>query len=409
MHLLSTARQEAELILAALSDCVEVTRASPAGGLRRFNELVGNIDLVIASSDPGAVRKRLRSLPQVKHVSASRNTPLTARLKSGISARLWLVPQELFPFALLQYTGSSDHVAALRARGVQMGLSLSQDGLFRGSEAVACTTEEDIYAALGLSYVPPEMREDTGEIEAAEKGTLPHLVDMDDIRGVLHVHTTWSDGEDSLEAMVRSALERGHQYIGISEHSQFAHYAGGLSVKYPQIRILFGIESDVLADGTLDYEDRVLESFDFVIASVHSYFGMDEQLMTARIIRAIENPYTTILGHPTGRLLQSEAGYAVDLMEVIAAAAANGVAIEISGNPYKLELDWRFAKRAGEKGVMMSINPDAHKAEALSDMLYGVGIARKSWLRPNQILNTRSAEEIVEFSRARRQGVDRTG
>jgi len=305
-----------------------------------------------------------------------------------------------------------------------MGLSLSQDGLFRGSDAVACAAEEDIYAALGLSYIPPEMRENTGEVEAAEQGSLPRLVDMGDIRGVLHVHTTWSDGEDSLEAMVRSALERGHQYIGISEHSQFAHYAGGLkerdvenqraeiaalSVKYPQIRILFGIESDVLADGTLDYEDRVLESFDFVIASVHSYFGMDEQLMTARIIRAIENPYTTILGHPTGRLLQSEAGYAVDLMEVIAAAAANGVALEISGNPHKLELDWRFAKRAGEKGVMMSINPDAHNAAALSDMLYGVGIARKSWLRPEQVLNTRSAEGIVEFSRARRQGGDRAG
>jgi DNA polymerase (family 10) len=285
---------------------------------------------------------------------------------------------------------------------------------------VACRDEAAIYAALGLDEIPPELRENLGEIEAAAEGRLPRLVAAGDLRGVIHLHSTYSDGADTLEAMVRAAAELGYEYVGITDHSKSAFYAHGLAEReverqhreidglarrYPGIRILKGIESDILADGALDYAPQVLAAFDFVIASVHSRFKMDARAMTARIVRALENPYTAILGHPTGRRLLEREGYAVDLERVLDAARANGVAVELNAHPERLDLDWRFVRRAVDRGVVLAVVPDAHGTAGLADVAYGVGLARKGWLPPEQVLNARPVEAFLAFSQARRSRV----
>jgi DNA polymerase (family 10) len=329
-----------------------------------------------------------------------------------------VVTEKEFPYALHHFTGSKEHNTAMRARAKQMGLKMNEYGLFRGEDLVPCKDENEIFAALGLAYIPPELREDMGEIEAAERRALPDLVEEDHIQGVLHVHSTWSDGSNSLEEMIQRAVDLGYHYIGISDHSKTAIYAHGLTEAdirrqhdeidqlrkmFSEIRIFRGTESDILGDGSLDYDKDTLESFDFVIGSIHSRFNLSEEEMTTRVIRAIENPYTTIIGHPTGRLLLARESYPLNIRKVIDAAVANGVAIEINANPHRLDLDWRAGKYAAEKGAVLSINPDAHNTDGLSDITYGVGIARKSWLTPGQILNARDAEGFLNFSLSRRR------
>lgn len=417
LHLANTARREAESLLEPLQKQPAIKRLSLAGSLRRRKEIAKDIDIVASSQNPSAVMNHFTNLPQVESVVAQGETKSSVVLKSGINADLRVVTDREFPYALHHFTGSKEHNTAMRARAKEMGMKMNEYGLFRGEELVPCEDEKEIFAALGLAYIPPELREDYGEIEAAEKRALPRLVEEGEIQGVLHVHSTWSDGSNSLEEMIQAAVDLGFKYIGISDHSKSAFYAHGLTEtdlqhqheeidrlqkKFSQIRIFKGIESDILPDGSLDYDREVLQSFDFVIGSVHSRFNLTEDEMTERVIRAIENPFTTVLGHPTGRLLLARESYPLNVHKILDAAADNGVAIEINANPHRLDLDWRFGKYAAERGVILSINPDAHNIEGLADVTYGVGIARKSWLGPDQILNTRDADGFLKFSLSRR-------
>jgi DNA polymerase (family 10) len=293
-----------------------------------------------------------------------------------------------------------------------MGLKMNEYGLFREEVNIPCQSELDIFQALGLAYIPPELRENMGEIEAAERRELPHLIDEKDIRGLFHIHTQASDGTDSLETLVRLAKEKGYDHIGISDHSRTAFYAGGLSLesiheqheqidelnaKYAPFRIFKGIESDILPDGRLDYLDEVLEWFDFVIAAVHSHFGMPEAEMTRRIVKAVANPFTTILAHPTGRLLLAREAYQVNMADVIDAAAESGTVLEININPQRLDLDWRNCIIAKRKGVKIALGNDIHRREAFDYLPLGIKIARKGWLEAKDCINTFNTEETEQF------------
>ena len=303
-------------------------------------------------------------------------------------------------------------MSALHARAADRGLVLDERGLWRGDERIECADEAALFATLGLAYIPPELRENQGEVEAAAADALPELVTAADIRGMLHVHSTYSDGADSLEAMARAVRERGFEYMGIADHSQTAAYAGGLRVVEVQrqweeidrlnetlapFRIFKGIESDILGDGSLDYDDDLLAQFDFVVVSVHSQFNLSRDAMTARIVRAIEHPAATIVGHPTGRLLLRREGYSVDTEQIIEAAARCGVAIEINAHPARLDLDWRHVKKARDRGVQIAVNTDAHSIAGLDHLGYGIGIARKGWLRAADIPNALGREAIAAW------------
>jgi DNA polymerase (family 10) len=294
---------------------------------------------------------------------------------------------------------------------------LNEYGLFKGDESAKCRDEAALFKKLGLAYIHPELREATGEVEAAERAELPVLIEQSDIKGVLHCHTTESDGKSTLEEMVGAARALGHKFIGIGDHSQAAAYARGLTPdrvmkqaeevraldkKLKDFVIFYGIESDILTDGSLDYTDDILETFDYIVASVHSNFALSESAQTDRIIKAIENPYTTILGHPTGRLLLTREPYKVDLTAVIDAAAENQVVIEINAHPQRLDLDWRYVKYAKEKGVLFSISPDAHHTSNLDYTRFGVGIARKGWLSKSDVLNSMSVANIKKIFKRRR-------
>ncbi|HEY5649667.1 MAG TPA: PHP domain-containing protein, partial [Nitrospiria bacterium] len=335
-----------------------------------------------------------------------------------INADLRVVSDKEFPFALHHFTGSKEHNVAMRGRAQRLGYKMNEYGLFKGKKAVACRTEEDIFEKLGLSFIPPEMREDRGEIESAERKTIPALIVDRDIRGIFHNHTLHSDGSASVEEMVKAARAAGYDYIGLSDHSRSAGYAGGLDAarvrkqhqeidavqkKFKDITIFKGIESDILKDGSLDYPDKVLASFDFVIASVHSNFNLSRKDQTARVIKAVQNPYTTMLGHPTGRLLLTRDGFPIDLEAVIDAAADCGVVMELNANPMRLDLDWRILAFARERKVPVSINPDAHSIEGIGHVRYGVGIARKGWLTKKDVFNAKTSGEVRKALDARRR------
>jgi DNA polymerase (family 10) len=416
-YLASLALREANVLLESLRKSPDLRQVSLAGSLRRRTEIVKDINIIASSPDPRALVRHFVALPQVEGIEVQDETRATVTLISGIKSDLRVVGEREFPYALHYFTGSKEHNAVMRRRAESMGLKLDERGLFRGDDLLACKDEEELFARLGLADISPELREDMGEIEAAEKNSLPSLVTEDELQGILHVHSTYSDGTGTLEEMIAAAVRLGYKYIGISDHSKSAFYAHGLSesdiarqqeeiaafqLRFPQIRIFKGIESDILADGSLDYDQSTLAAFDFVIGSIHSRFNMTEQEMTARVIRAIENPFLTVLGHPTGRLLLSRDSYPLDVHKVIDAAAANHAALEINSHPHRLELDWRFGRYAAEKGTMLSVNPDAHNPAALSDVNYGIGIARKSWLGRAQILNCRDAEGFLQFSLSRR-------
>ncbi|MBI3621075.1 MAG: DNA polymerase/3'-5' exonuclease PolX [Nitrospirae bacterium] len=415
--LFSDAMEAAEGLIAALRQSPEVIRISLAGSLRRRKETAKDIDLLVSSGSPAAVMARFVALPGVADVIAHGETKSSIRLSSGLQADLRVVSDTEFPYALHHFTGSKEHNTALRGLAKSLGLKMNEYGLFRGEELVPCATEADIFAALGMDEIPPELRENLGEIEAAQARQLPELITESDIQGVFHAHTTESDGRHSLEEMVKAAKALGYRYLGISDHSRSAHYANGLSIervraqhnaideiqqRHPEITIFKGIESDILADGSLDYPDEVLNSFDFVIASVHSRFGMTEDDMTARVIKAISHPAVTILGHPTGRLLISRDAYPLNLTRVLEAAKAHHVAVELNANPHRLDLDWRFCKDARDRGVRLSINPDAHSTEGLSDTRYGVGVARKGWLKRADVFNTQSADQMRQTLAAKK-------
>jgi len=380
-----------------------------AGSLRRKKEIVKDIDILASASDSSKVMEAFVNYQDVREVIAKGDTKTSVTLKSGINTDLRVVTEKEFPYALHHFTGSKEHNTAMRHRAKQMGIKMNEYGLFKGDKLIECKSEEEIFNKLGLLYIPPELRENMGEIEAAEKGELPKLIEEKDIKGVFHVHTTYSDGANTLVEMVEAARKLGYKYIGITDHSKSAFYAGGLkeedlvrqweeieelNKKYNDIVIFKGIESDILPDGSLDYGEEILKQFEFVIASIHSHFRMSKEDMTKRMIKAIENKYTTIIGHVTGRLLLARDSYEIDIYEVIEAAAHYGKIIEINANPYRLDLDWRYVKHAKEKGVKLAICPDAHSIEGLNDVKYGVGIARKGWLEAKDVINTYEVHEI---------------
>jgi DNA polymerase (family 10) len=418
--LLSVAREAADGIFPSVEKHSAVKRASVAGSLRRSKETVKDIDLVAASAKLDQVMEAFCSHESVEHVHAKGKTKSSVLLKAGINCDLRVVADVEYPYALAHFTGSREHNTAMRARAKERGLKLNEYGLFRGKRRLACQDEAAIFRKLDLEYVPPELREDCGEIEAAEAGEIPELVEAADIRGTFHCHTNYSDGHLTLEQLAREAAELGFEYVGVADHSRSAAYAGGLKEEavVRQLEeidglndqgnlgchLLKGIESDILADGRLDYPEKILSRFDFVIASVHSRFNLPEKQMTQRVIRALRNPYPMILGHPTGRLLLSRDAYAIDLEAVIEAAAEAGAMIEINSNPHRLDLDWRWCKRAKEAGVMLVIAPDAHDAAGLADTYYGVGIARKGWLTAADVLNTRPVDEVRKLLASRSKG-----
>src|SRR5581483_7927149 len=380
-----TARSEGERFLSQILQKEETIRASLVGSVRCRNEVVRDIDLIASSDSPSALLDYAGSLPEVdKEVLRAENSARFI-LKKGMALDLYIVPDDRFPYMLHYYTGSKSYHEAISNRAKRYGIRLSEYGLLLEDHILPCQDERDIFSTLELDYIEPELRESGGEIEAAARHALPRLVEEKDIRGIFHVHTTYSDGAASISQMIEEAERLGFEYIGISDHSQSAFYANGLKedqIKKQheeidrlqallKIRIFKGIEADILPDGSLDYDDRILALFDFVIASVHSNFNMSGREMTDRIVRAMSHPATTFLGHPTGRILLSREGYPVHIPEVIDAARRYGVAIELNASPYRLDLDWRYCKMAKEAGVQLSIHPDAHGIKGLADTRLG--------------------------------------
>jgi DNA polymerase (family X) len=423
------AEQEAERIRAALATLPEIVRLQVAGSLRRRRETVKDIDMVASVADDAGdeVRRKIMdfftSQPTVQAITGKGETKSSVVLSSGIAMDLRVVKDIQFPGTLHHFTGSKEHHIPLRRRALSMNMTINDYGLFRGKEPdlepVPCKSEADIYAALGMAYIEPELREDMGEIEAALHGTLPVLVQESDLRGVLHVHSTWSDGQNTIHEMAEACMARGYHYLGITDHSKFAAYAGGLTEenlrrqheeidrlneKYAgRLLILKGTECDILKDGALDYADDVLAELDFVVASIHSNFNLSPEEQTQRMLRAIANPYVDIIGHPTGRILLGRVGYTLDMEAVIDAAIERGVCIEINAHPSRLDMDWRLVKRARDKGMKIPICPDAHIVAGLDVIRYGIGIARKGWLSASDVLNAMETEALLKFFKRKRK------
>jgi DNA polymerase (family 10) len=401
-----------------LAECPYVTRAELAGSFRRFKEVVKDIDLVAASESPDKVVAYLKRLETVDEILSGGDTKISFRLASGMNVDLRLVPLNDFTFAWHHFTGSKDHNTQLRQRAKSKGLKLNEYGLFDDKEKTPKIKDEaELFKLLDLDFIPPELREGMGEIEAAEKNDLPDLIQEKDLRGVFHVHSNYSDGGLSLKEIVKASRDMGFEYLGLSDHSQSAFYAGGLKEDdlkrqsdeiealrqdNPDFTIFWGIESDILPDGSLDYPDKVLAKFDFVIASVHSSFSLPEPEMTKRLIKAAQSPYTTIMGHITGRLLLAREPYALDLRQVLEAAAESGTIVEVNANPHRLDLDWREMRAAKALGLKTIICPDAHSAEGLKDVRYGIHTARKGWLTKDDVINCLPADEIKQVLSAKR-------
>jgi DNA polymerase (family 10) len=398
-------------ILKAVRDHPKVIRAEICGSLRRRAETIGDLDILFSSKHAPAVLDAFVKLPQVATVLAHGPTKASIRLADGVQCDLRGVDDTQYPFALHYFTGSKAHNIAVRKRALARGFTLNEYALTGPKGPIPCKTEAELFAELGLAEIPPELREDNGEIEAASAGRLPDLVDLGDLTGTFHCHTDWSDGGATLAEMGEAARARGMHYLGIADHSRSARYAGGLTIERVhdqwaeidslnktfggKFHLFKGTECDILADGSLDYPDELLDGFDYVVASVHSNFNLPAEEMTKRLVKAASNPRVTMLGHPTGRLLLARDGYAVDLDAVIDAAAAAGTLIEINANPHRLDLDATHCRRAGQKGVTIVINPDAHSVGGLDDLVYGVSVARRGWLTKRDVWNTGKFAEMV--------------
>jgi DNA polymerase (family X) len=430
-HLWWDAWAIAEPIVRGLRALPQVKRAEAAGSLRRGMETVGDIDFIVSATEVAPVVDWFVSMPGVKEVTAKGETKASVRIENGLQADLRIVPDEQFVFALHHFTGSKDHNVQMRQRALARGLSLSEWGLVpaegegtvkekvgrvvstASSPSRAVSTEAELFALLGLRFIPPELREGMGELEFAERADFPPLLEASDLRGAFHNHTTASDGRNTLAEMVAAAEALGWEYLGIADHSKSSFVANGLSEErlaqqVKEIRALndsrrfkthvfAGSECDILPDGQLDYDDITLAQLDYVVASVHNVFSQDEATMTKRIIRALEHPCTMMLGHLTGRLLLRREPYRVDIGKVIDAAVANGVIIELNANPSRLDMDWRHWRKAAERGLLCSINPDAHDTFGLTHVRAGVNVARKAGLTRQQLLNVRPLAEVRAY------------
>lgn len=415
--LYTTALAAAAPLLKTLRACTAVARAETAGSLRRCKEIVRDLDFVASSENPRDVMDYFITLPGVAQVINFGETKTSVLLSSGIQADLRVVAGHEFASALQYFTGSKEHNTQLRGLAKKQGLRANEYGIFhvtdktgegpRDGKRVAALDETAFYKSLGLDYIPPELREGMGEIEAAEAHNLPRLITLDDYRGVLHCHSTWSDGAASIRDMALAARDTWRlEYIAICDHSEAAAYARGIKrgdlarqheeidrlnkeFRASEFSILKGCECDILTDGSLDYPDEYLDAMDIVVASIHSRFQMSEADMTARLLRAVENPRTDVLGHISGRLLLAREAYPFDAEKVLARAAECDTAIEINGDPQRLDLDWRLCRRAKQLGCRFSINPDAHSIEALRYIVTGINVARKGWLAAGDVINCR--------------------
>ena len=411
-------RPLAEDLLGSLRKLPAVSVAELGGSLRRWMEMVKDVDLLVATERAADVTKAFLALLPSATMIGSGDTKTSVRLPSGLAIDLRLVLPKEFPFALHYFTGSVAHNIRVRSRALDRGWSLNEYALTGAKPPPPVASEADLFGALGLTYIEPELREDRGEIEAAEAGTLPDLIQLTDLRGILHVHTTYSDGHDTVQDMAEAADAWGADYLGIADHSVSAYYARGVSeedlkLQHEEIdrwnsgpkklRILKGAEVDIQPDGTLDYPEHVLERLDFVVASIHTQFAMGEAEMTARVVRALRNKYVNILAHPTGRLLLQRDGFRIRLEEVYEVAAAENVMIELNANPRRLELDWRELRRAKDRGVRFAVNPDAHATDGYLDLRYGIGAARKGWLTKKDVINTLSYDQVLALFRSRRR------
>jgi DNA polymerase (family 10) len=416
-HLWWAANETAQPILKELRDLAGVDRAEAAGSLRRKMETVGDLDFIAASNDPGPIMDWFVALPDVQEVTGHGHTKSSVRFASGMQADLRVVPPEQFVFALHHFTGSKDHNVAMRGRALPLGYSLSEWGLRTEDKkemAVdSISDEEQLFKLLNLNFITPELREDLGEIQAAEAGELPKLVEVEDLKGVFHNHTHASDGENSIEEMTQAAQDLGWDYLGLADHSKASFQTNGLdevrveaqieAIKEVnasgsfQCHVFSGIECDILKDGSLDLNDSTLGKLDYVVVSVHSSFTLSEEEMTARIIRAIEHPSTTMLGHLTGRLLLKREPYKVNFEKVIDAAIANNVIIEMNAHPWRLDMDWRHWKKASAKGLLTSVNPDAHSVSGFRYVSAGINSCRKGWLTAESVFNTWSIDKVKDY------------
>lgn len=413
--LLPAARAVARLVAEALRAHGGVERLEIAGSLRRMRESVKDVDILVTSTEPARVIDTLVRLPSVIEVTGRGDTKASVRHQDGLAIDLRVVEPAAFGAALQYFTGSRAHNVRLRQLAIERGLKLSEYGVFDEATGarVAGATEEDVYAALGLPWIPPELREDSGELEAAREGRLPRLVEPRDLRGDLHDHTDWSDGHHPLEKLVEAAEARGYEYIIVSDHSRSLTIAGGLSVEElraqraridelqsrHRIRILAGTECDILEDGRLDFPDEALAELDVVLGAVHSRFKQTRPEMTARIVRALGHPHLDILAHPTGRKIGSREPYDVDMEAVFAAARAHGKAIEINASPERLDMSDVHARRAAELGIPVPISTDTHYLSELDWTELGCAVARRAWIGPDQVLNTRSLEALLAWTR----------
>jgi DNA polymerase (family 10) len=409
-------------IIGKLSGLKEVKKISTAGSVRRMKETVGDVDILVVSSKPSKVMDYFVSLPGVEKIWAKGATKASVRLKQGFDVDIRVVPEKSFGSALQYFTGSKEHNIATRIIAMDKGLKLNEYGLFRGSKMITSRTEEEIYKAIGLSWIGPELRENQGEIEAALRQAqdrpsgLPKIIGYNDIKGDLHCHSNWDGGIDSIEEMAKYAIEIGYEYIGISDHTKFLRIEHGLNekqlllqrkeiekinekfkIKNLKFKIIQGCEANILADGSIDIKDEVLGRLDYVIAGVHSAMKQDKNKMTERIIKAMRNPNVDIISHPTGRLLQRRDEYQIDFDKILKVAKETGTILEINSSPNRLDLKDTNIRKAKEMGVKMVINTDAHQKEQMQLMEYGIAQARRGWAEAKDIINTQPLKELLKY------------
>ncbi len=409
----------ARQIIATLRKLPGVVAAEPAGSLRRMRSTVGDIDILVASRDSAQVMETFTMLPGVMEVRGKGETKSSIEFADGVRAQVWVHPPEKFGTALQYATGSKDHNVQLRQLALDKGLSLSEHSLAKtdGSGEVLCATEAEVYAALGLPWIPPELREGRGEVQAARAGTLPTLIEVKDIRADLHTHSTWSDGKLSMIDMARAAARRGIKVIAFTDHSLSLGMVGGLTIKGhaaqaaeiaaiqrelgDSILVLHATEVEIKADGSLDYPDEFLATLDLVLASLHTSLGQERDKVTKRLLQAVRNPHVDIIGHPTGRLIPDRPGADLDMDAILKAAAESGVALEINASPFRLDLEDVYARRAMEMGIPISINTDAHSEADLDMLPFGVAVGRRAWLTAEDVINTWPTEKLLDWLKRR--------
>jgi DNA polymerase (family X) len=411
----------AENLLDRLRQVPGVLNAGAAGSLRRMRATIGDLDLLVASEDPARVMDAFIRLPDVLTVTSHGEVKASVEFNNSLRAQLWVQPPERFGSALVYATGSKDHNVRLRELALSKKLSLSDRGFLQQDGAeILCAREEDVYEILGLPWIPPELREDRGEVEAALKGRLPRLIELSDLKADLHMHSNWSDGRYSIKEMAEAALERGFTIMAVTDHSGGLGITGGVSadrvldqrkeVEAVQkelgdaILLLHGMEVEIRADGTLDYPDEVLAQLDLVIASLHVSLRQPRPQITQRMLNTINNPHVDIIGHPTGRLIPDREGADLDMDAVFAAAAEKGVCMEISAHPLRLDLEDIYARRAAELGILISINTDAHSPEDMDKIHFGIANAKRGWLEPKHVINTWESERLLSWLKSRRTG-----